>query len=125
MSKAGPLKTDQDNFIIDAPFPTLLLPSDVQRSLSLHPSQKGMDGKGEGGVWEAETLAKEIKMLEGVLSVGLFVGLNGYEARDKGWKMGGQKPVAAYFGMGDGEVVVRVAGEQEDEKTEAKRVGVQ
>ncbi|MCJ1252231.1 ribose-5-phosphate isomerase rki1 [Lignoscripta atroalba] len=109
MSKAGPLKTDQDNFIIDAPFPPLLIPQDVKTSLSLHPSQKGNDGMGEGGVWEVETLAKEIKMLEGVLSVGLFVGFNGYEAKEAGKKIGGQKPVAAYFGMSNGEVVVRTA----------------
>ena len=68
-----------------------------------------MDGKGEDGVWEAETLAKEIKMIEGVLSVGLFVGMNGYQAREAGKAMGGQKPVAAYFGMEDGSVVVRTA----------------
>ena len=54
-----------------------------------------------------ETLAKEIKMLEGVLSVGIFSGLNGEQAAHAGLKVGGQRPVAAYFGMADGGVVVR------------------
>jgi len=102
LAKAGPIKTDQDNFIVDAPFKTLLTPEDVQ---------KGADGSGKDGVWEVETLEKEIKLIEGVLSVGLFVGWNGIEAAAAGKKMGGQKPVAAYFGMLDGEVVVRKAKE--------------
>lgn len=104
ISKAGPIKTDQDNFIVDAPFPTLLIPSDLENGPST-----GMKGRGEGGVWEAEALAKEIKAIEGVLSVGLFVGLNGAEAAAGGKRLGGQKPVAAYFGMVDGEVIVRTA----------------
>ncbi|KAA6406781.1 MAG: ribose 5-phosphate isomerase A [Lasallia pustulata] len=102
--KAGPIKTDQDNFIVDAPFPTLLIPSDLKHSQS-----DGKTGRGEGGVWVVEALAKEIKALEGVLSVGLFVGFNGAEAAAWGKKLGGQKPVAAYFGMMDGEVIVRTA----------------
>ena len=110
MQKAGPIKTDQDNFIIDAPFQTLLIPLDVEKSLSLHPTHKGMEGKGEGGLWEAEALAKEIKAIEGVLSVGLFVGENGVQAMARGKSAGGQKPVAAYFGMEDGSVFVRAAG---------------
>ncbi len=55
-----------------------------------------------------EALAKKIKGIEGVLSVGIFCGVNGEEGGLKGW--GGEKPVAAYFGMADGEVVVRKAG---------------
>ncbi|MCJ1472411.1 ribose-5-phosphate isomerase rki1 [Lambiella insularis] len=106
MFKAGPLQTDQSNFIVDAPFPTLLLPQDVDAS------KPGTSGKGEGGVWEVETLAKEIKLIEGVLSVGIFSGKNGQEAAEAGKKMGGQKPIAAYFGMEDGEVIVRKAGER-------------
>ena len=99
MSKAGPLKTDQGNFIIDAPFQTLLLPQD-----------KGATEPGHGKGWEVETLAKEIKLIEGVLSVGIFCGENGLEAAQAGRKTGGQKPIAAYFGMEDGGVVVRTAG---------------
>lgn len=45
--------------------------------------------------------------MEGVLSVGLFVGENGAQAAKTG--KGGQKPVAAYFGMEDGSVAVRNA----------------
>lgn len=108
---AGPVKTDQDNYIVDAPFPTLLLPRDCAKSQSLHPTHKGLGGKGEEGKWEVETLAREIKLIEGVLSVGLFVGLNGVEAEKAGKKKGGQKPVAAYFGMEDGSVEVRNAKE--------------
>lgn len=68
-----------------------------------------MDGKGEDGKWDVETLAREIKLIEGVLSVGLFVGQNGLQAQKAGQKKGGQKPVAAYFGMEDGSVEVRNA----------------
>ncbi len=111
MQKAGPVKTDQDNFIVDAPFKTLLLPKDISKSNSLHPAHEGVQGEGEDGVWEVERLAREIKGIEGVLSVGLFCGMNGEEVLAKGGKTGGQKPVAAYFGMEDGSVVVRRKGE--------------
>ncbi|KAI4281294.1 MAG: hypothetical protein L6R35_005683 [Caloplaca aegaea] len=114
MEKAGPVKTDQDNFIIDAPFATLLLPRDIEKSNSLHPAHEGVQGTGEGGVWEVEKLAREIKGIEGVLSVGLFWGMNGEEVAQAGGKTGGQKPVAAYFGMDDGSVVVRRAGQQDE-----------
>ena len=106
MSKAGPLKTDQGNFIIDAPFSNLLLPQDLD---PLAPERAGM---GYNGLWEVETLAKEIKQIEGVLSVGIFCGQNGQEALMSGKTMGGQKPIAAYFGMADGNVVIRTAGGQ-------------
>jgi len=97
MDKAGPLKTDQANFIIDAPFPTLRIQKDIEEKKEL--------GEGE---WEVEEIATKIKLIEGVLSVGIFSGENGEEAiaSSKG-RMGGQKPVAAYFGMADGGVVVR------------------
>ena len=111
IAKSGPIKTDQDNYIVDAPFHTLLLPSDVARSQSLHPTHKGVGGRGEQGKWEVETLAREIKLIEGVLSVGLFVGVNGVQAESAGKGRGGQKPVAAYFGMEDGSVVIRNAKE--------------
>lgn len=116
MLKTGPIKTDQDNFIIDAPFKPLLLPRDIQASNALHPTHEGVRGEGEDGVWEVERLAREIKGIEGVLSVGLFCGMDGEEVERKGGGRrsgGGQKPVAAYFGMEDGGVVVRRAGEGE------------
>lgn len=113
MQKAGPIKTDQAFYIIDAPFKTLLLPKDIEKSNSLHPAHEGVQGEGVDGVWEVEKLAKEIKAIEGVLSVGLFFGKNGEEVLAKGGKKGGQTPVAAYFGMEDGSVVVRRKGEGE------------
>ena len=111
MLKAGPIKTDQDNFIIDAPFEKLLLKSEIEASKSLHPTHHGVEGKGEDGRWEVETLAKEIKGIEGVLSVGIFCGEDGEQVLARGGKTGGQKPVAAYFGMEDGSVTVRRKGE--------------
>jgi ribose 5-phosphate isomerase A len=99
VSKAGPLKTDQDFFIIDAKFPQLLTASDVAA---------GKDGSGKDGVWEVEALAKEIKEIQGVLEVGLFVGKNGPDAAAAGVE-GGMKPIAAYFGMEDGSVELRTA----------------
>ncbi|KAI4182433.1 MAG: hypothetical protein L6R41_005987 [Letrouitia leprolyta] len=106
MQKAGPIKTDQDNFIVDAPFKSLLLPKDVT---PLRMAQ----GDGADGVWEVEKLAREIKGIEGVLSVGLFWGMNGEEMQKTGVNKGGQKPVAAYFGMEDGSVVIRRTGQDE------------
>ena len=109
--KTGPLKTDQDNYIIDAPFPSLLLPQDVSKSGSSGSTEQETKGDGKDGVWEVQKLAREIKLIEGVLSVGIFSGENGEEAAARGVHVGGQKPVAAYFGMQDGSVVVRRAGE--------------
>ena len=95
-----PLKTDQDNVIIDAPFATpLALAEDA-----LHPVHAG-------GSWEVNALAKEIKGIEGVLSVGIFAGENGDEALASGKGMGGARPVMAYFGMADGSVSVQKPGE--------------
>jgi hypothetical protein len=98
-SKAGPIKTDQDFFIVDAPFPQLLIASDVAA---------GKDGSGKDGVWEVQALTKAIKQIPGVLEVGIFHGLTGPEATKYGVK-GGQRPVACYFGMQDGTVTVRKA----------------
>lgn len=81
-----------------------------------------MEGKGDEGKWEVETLAREIKLIEGVLSVGLFVGENGIEAERSSKGRGGQKPIAAYFGMEDGSVVIRnskEAGGGDEERVEA------
>jgi len=106
LDKQEPLKTDQDNFIVDAPFSTLLLQDDISE-------QSALKGDGEGGLWEVGALAREIKLIEGVLSVGIFEGENGMQAAARGMLKGGQKPVAAYFGMEDGSVVVRRAGEMD------------
>lgn len=103
MAKAGPIKTDQDFFIIDAPFPhPLLISEDVA---------KGEVGDGENGKWEVELLAKAIKDINGVLAVGLFCGPTGPEAQSAG-VLGGQRPVACYFGMADGSVTLRRAREK-------------
>jgi ribose 5-phosphate isomerase A len=105
---AGPLKTDQDFFIIDAAFPTLLTAADV----------KAGKGKGDGsdGTWEVNAISKAIKGLTGVLEVGIFSGLNGVDAEALRAKdgsnsavTGGQKPIAVYFGMQDGSIKVRTA----------------
>ena len=107
LQKAGPLKTDQDFFIIDAPFPTLLTAADVAAGAAA--------GDGTHGSWEVERLNREIGLITGVLEVGLFCGLDGVQAerlrREGGGtgKLGGQRPVAVYFGMQDGSVKVRTA----------------
>ncbi|KZF19310.1 ribose 5-phosphate isomerase A [Xylona heveae TC161] len=100
IAKAGPLKTDQDFFIIDAPFKPLLTEADVAA---------GKQGNGKDGIWEVSALAHRIKLIQGVLDVGLFEGANGFEVAARGEHAGGQKPVAAYFGMENGEVLKRTA----------------
>ena len=97
--KAGPIKTDQDFFIVDAPFKPLLTSEDVAA---------GQVGNGADGVWEVETLARAIKGIHGVLDVGIFTGPTGPEAAAAG-VVGGQRPVACYFGMEDGSVTKRTA----------------
>ena len=98
-AKEGPLKTDQDFFIIDAPFPPMLIKSDLAA---------GQEGNGKDGVWAVDVLSRKIKDIAGVLEVGIFSGMTGPEATAAGG-VGGQKPVAAYFGMADGSVAVRKA----------------
>jgi ribose 5-phosphate isomerase A len=93
------LKTDQDFYIIDAPFPTLLTKADIAA---------GKDGSGKDGIWEVDALSLAIKQIPGVLDVGIFSGVTGPQAQALGG-IGGQKPVAAYFGMPDGSVQVRKA----------------
>ncbi|KAI1915152.1 ribose-5-phosphate isomerase rki1 [Ophidiomyces ophidiicola] len=95
----GFLRTDQSFFIVDAPFPRLLLPSDTQGN---------NNGNGKDGIWEVEALAKTIKQIPGVLEVGIFCGPTGPQAQATGG-VGGQRPIAAYFGMADGTVVVKKA----------------
>jgi len=97
LAKTGPVQTDQSFYIIDAPFPKLLTSGDVE---------SGQDGSGKDGKWEVSVLADRIKRITGVLEVGLFYGMDGDEAQAAGMK-GGQKPVAAYFGMEDGGVSVQ------------------
>ncbi|KAI9375516.1 ribose 5-phosphate isomerase A-domain-containing protein [Aspergillus egyptiacus] len=94
-----PLRTDQGFYIIDAPFPTLLTKGDVV---------SGKDGSGKNGTWEVDALSFAIKQIPGVLDVGIFSGVTGPQAQALGG-IGGQKPIAAYFGMPDGSVSVRKA----------------
>lgn len=89
------LRTDQNNLIVDAAF---------GRPLALGPGEKGC---------KVDGLAKQIKAIEGVLSVGLFTGTNGFQRDRDAVLGGGQKPIAAYFGMEDGRIVVREASEAE------------
>lgn len=97
-AKAGPVVTDNGMWIIDAPFKQLLLPKDLDGSIQ---------GKGEDGSWEVTALAEKLKSLIGVLEVGLFYGKTGFDVASEGGERGGQKPIAAYFGMEDGSVVSR------------------
>lgn len=98
-----PVETDQNFYIVSAPFPQLLTVKD--RAPAAGGSGKTSDGQ-DGKYWEAERLATAIKMIPGVLEVGLFVGANGPEALKKGGR-GGQKPVAVFFGNQDGSVEVK------------------
>lgn len=123
---AGPLKTDQDFYIIDAPFPRLLTSSDLESTSTSIPHDTGgvgnndadndsrSEGRGKDGRWEVEHLANAIKSIEGVLEVGIFSGRTGPEAIEAG-TVGGQRPVACYFGMADGSVTVRKAGPKVDD----------
>lgn len=86
-------------WIIDAPFPPLLLPKDLTA---------GVDGAGKNsGAWEVSKLADELLSLPGVVEIGLFYGFNGNEAVALGKVSRAQKPVAAYFGLADGTVHVQ------------------
>jgi len=101
-AKAGPVVTDNGMWIMDAPFPKLLLHSDLK------PHDHG---DGEHGTWEVHNLGRRLKRIVGVLEVGLFHGRNGIQVASAGEEGGGQKPIAAYFGMEDGSVEVREAKE--------------
>lgn len=87
-------------WIIDADFPTLKIPSDLK---------DGDLGDGENGTWEVHALGRRLKRTVGILEVGLFHGRNGLQVAAAGEEGGGQKPIAAYFGMENGEVEVRTA----------------
>ena len=101
-AKAGPVVTDNGMWIMDAPFPKLLIESDLKN---------GDKGDGQHGTWEVHALGRRLKRIVGVLEVGLFHGRNGLQVAAAGEEGGGQKPVAAYFGMENGEVEVRLAKE--------------
>lgn len=103
--KEGPLKTDQDFFIVKAPFPPLLVDKDETPVIGAH--GETAEG-GQGRIWKINELAKKIKAIVGVLEVGIFSGMTGPEAMAQGGQ-GGEKPIAAYFGMQDGSVKVRTA----------------
>lgn len=89
---------------MDAPFPPLSLASDLKN---------GDKGDGENGTWEVHSLGRRLKRIVGVLEVGLFHGRNGIQVAAAGEEGGGQKPIAAYFGMENGEVEVRMAKESD------------
>jgi ribose 5-phosphate isomerase A len=103
-AKAGECVTDNGNWIIDAPFKPLLLPEDLGRL--------SVDGKGSDGLWEIDSLAAALKNLPGVVETGLFYGVNGLQAESNakvGRQQLAQKPIAAYFGMENGQVQIRKA----------------
>ena len=107
-AKAGPVVTDNGNWIIDAPFSPLLIATDLK---------EGDKGDGENGTWEVHALGRRLKRIVGVLEVGLFHGRNGIQVAKSGEEGGGQKPIAAYFGMANGEVEVRIAKDIEAVKS--------
>lgn len=111
LAKAGPIQTDQSFYIIDAPFPKPLL-----NTLDTCP------GDGTDGNWGIVRLAKRIKEINGVLEVGIFCGENGYESQARG-AQGGQRPVAVYFGMEDGEVMVKRAEDLPKPRSERVALG--
>ncbi|KAG6132338.1 hypothetical protein E4U22_008480 [Claviceps purpurea] len=102
-SKAGECVTDNGMWIIDAPFTPLLLPKDLTSA------QESGSGRGKDGIWEVQALAEELLRIPGIVEIGLFYGLNGVEAAELGKGLQAQKPVAAYFGMADGQVEVQHA----------------
>jgi ribose 5-phosphate isomerase A len=94
-SKAGECVTDNGMWIIDAPFPPLLLLGDVPSATD------------KGASWFVDALADELVKLPGVVEIGLFSGMDGIQAANM-QKVGlAQKPIAAFFGMENGEVEVR------------------
>ncbi|KAH7022386.1 ribose 5-phosphate isomerase A-domain-containing protein [Ilyonectria destructans] len=99
-SKAGECVTDNGMWIIDAPFSPLLLSKDVTAEV---------EGRGKDGVWEVKALADELLRLPGIVEIGLFHGFNGDEAVKLKKQLQAQKPVAAYFGLANGEVQVQNA----------------
>jgi len=95
--KAGPVVTDNSMWLIDAPFLPLLLRKDLENGV------KG--GYGQDGIWTVDALAERLIKIPGIVEIGLFTGMHGYDLQPG--HGGAQKPVAAYFGMADGSVEVR------------------
>ncbi|KAL2267861.1 hypothetical protein VTJ83DRAFT_5138 [Remersonia thermophila] len=94
--KAGACVTDNGLWIVDAPFPPLLLPGDAEAAAA--PDSR------PAGTWTVDELADRLIKIPGVAEIGLFYGKNGLQVAS-----GAQKPVAAYFGMADGTVTVKTA----------------
>jgi len=140
------MKTDQDFFIIDAPFPPLLTKRDVESGgnvdLSIVTSQRG-DEEGKGGELslDKEATFKGVKAAGSAAKIGsgqggkwnvlelskaiksitgvLEVGIfAGLDGVEAEEQAvhGGQKPVAVYFGMTDGTVKVRTAPGRDNPK---------
>ncbi|KAI1176930.1 ribose 5-phosphate isomerase A [Nemania sp. FL0916] len=84
------LLTDNHNYLIDAPFPTMLLNSQADL---IDPAK---------GLWTPDALAAKIRGILGVLEVGIFSGLTGPQATAAGPSVEGVKPVKIYFGKTDG-----------------------
>ncbi|ROT41903.1 ribose 5-phosphate isomerase A [Sodiomyces alkalinus F11] len=99
--KAGEVVTDNGMWIIDAPFPPLLLDKELA-------SAGITTGRDAGGNWGVSALADELLRIPGIVEVGLFYGLDGAQAATLGKSGLAQKPVAAYFGMEDGSVQTKV-----------------
>ncbi|KYK55870.1 hypothetical protein DCS_07835 [Drechmeria coniospora] len=99
-NKAGECVTDNGMWIIDAPFPPLLLSKDLTAET---------EGKGMNGVWHIDLLAQELLRVPGVVEIGLFHESNGQQAASLPKELQTQKPIAAYFGMPNGEVQVQLA----------------
>jgi len=140
------MKTDQDFFIVDAPFPPLLTKKDVESGsdidLSTVTAQHG-DKEGKGGdlSLDKEASSKGVKASGSAAKIGsgqggkwnvhelskaiksitgvLEVGIfAGLDGieAEEQGVHGGQKPVAVYFGMTDGSVKVRTAPGRENPK---------
>src|ERR1700712_4196446 len=64
LAKSGPLKTDQDFYIIDAPFPEALLTTADVNEAAMGESQAAQDGQTEGAEggkkWTVDALAEKI-----------------------------------------------------------------
>ncbi|KAI1423925.1 ribose 5-phosphate isomerase A [Xylaria sp. FL1777] len=89
-STSSYLVTDNHNYLIDAPFPTLLLNSQAEL---IDPAK---------GLWTPNALTAKIRGILGVLEVGIFSGLTGPQATAAGPDVEGVKPVKIYFGKTDG-----------------------
>ncbi|KAL7629718.1 ribose-5-phosphate isomerase rki1 [Parahypoxylon ruwenzoriense] len=87
-----PVVTDNHNYIVDVPLPTLLLNGEADR---LDPAR---------GLWTPDALLARIRSIFGVLEVGIFAGLDGPRAAALDADAEGVKPVKAYFGRPDGGV---------------------